>query len=411
MDLLGQEEKDKNKGKKTLVLSLLIICVVLLIVLVVIILVLPQKQAGAAYFLNIDGNPVQIANDTIIADSSGVLYISLKDIAGSIGEYTYNYGEYGKYNEDRNQCYLQRANEIVGFKADSSLIYKGVSDSVIEFRNYTLKSKAINVSDKMYIDINDLQKAFNMSVGANQNGNSTTVSIYTVKGLADFYKQKITDSGKQMTISTDADNARAISYNMIVETTGGKVGVVDTNLNTVISNKYNNMKFDEYTQNFIVTIDNNKMGVVDKTGKLIINPTYDNIIVINYSPVLYMMQTQGKYGILRENGQVLVNADYDKFGYDGDSAKNRNPILIIPKINETDIGIVASQKGKYGIINLTTGKEIAPLLLDGIYSKTDKTTGETTYFVQVSRTRRHLGKLSELRKYIHPCDINPVTQI
>ena len=390
MDLLGQEKKEMSKKKK-MVLALLISFTILLILLICIIMALPKKSRPKQYVLSIDDRVIQISDNTIIMDSDGKIYISLKDIATPIGNYTYCDGEYQKYNDDKTKCYLQNGDEVVGFEADKNTVYKTVSGSIIDFQYYDLQSNIISSNNELYINVDDMQVAFNMLVSNVENGNNIQINIYTVRALIDFYSNKIAENGLQMAISRDYNNGRAISYNMIIESQGGKFGVVDTDFNSIISNKYNSITFNEFTQNFTFTIDNNKTGLMDKAGHIMVNPRYDRIRIINYSPVLYEVQDNGKYGILKESGDTLVNTEYDKFGYEGDSSKNASAVLVIPNIHNSQSGIVASKNGKYGIIDLSTGKEIAPCVLDSIYARITQSTNKIEYYVLINGVEKDLS--------------------
>jgi len=251
MDLLGQEVKDKNKGKKKMILALLITCTVLLVILITVMMILPKKPAAAGqYILNIDGTAVQPSPDTILIDTVGNVYISIKDIANPIGSYTYFDGGYQQYNQDKNECYVRDANQVIGFSINSNKIYKTKLGSMV-YQPYTLKSNIISQNGKVYINAQDIELAFNTPVNFVQNGSNVEINISTINSLVQTYTAQMTGSGaQQMTISTDYNNQKAISYGMIVQSVGGKYGVVDTNLTTIIGNKYSSMTFDEYTREF-----------------------------------------------------------------------------------------------------------------------------------------------------------------
>lgn len=391
MDLLGQDtsKKEQPKGQK-IVLMLLITSIVLLILIVVMIFALQgnkEKKLG----LVIDNKNIEIGQDMLINDESGVNYISLKQLSKAIG-YNYLRGGYGEYEENKNKCYLESlesGNQIIGFEADSNKIYKTTQNSETDYEYYNLKNKVIQYNDVLYIALDDLNVGCN--VACSFSNETYKIIISTPEDLLKSYTTEFTQKG--LTINDEIQNRKTIVYNMIVVANeSGKLGVLDTKQNTIIGHKYTTMQFDEFSQNFIVS-NENKYGIISKEGNIIAELKYDGIRVINYSPLLYEVKLNNKYGVLDETGKLIVNIEYDKLGFDENSNLSERT-LIIKNLNSNQNGIVVCKTAKYGIVNLTTGQMVINCDVDKIYSKTNSS-GEKQYYIQLQNTEIDLSKYIE----------------
>lgn len=394
MDLLGQEinnKKDSTSKKKKMVLISLIFCIIMLVILLAVISVLSKEQKPVSQKLIIDNTEVQLTEGLIVADEGGNKYISLESGAELIGYKFFN-GEYGKNEEDKDKCYLQSSDEVIGFELDSNEVYKIVLDNNIEAQIYTIDKNIIKYNDKLYIAINDFSKSCNLTM-SNDGGN---INLKSNKFLSEEYLATIKEQNKYTSISNEYENLKAIYYGMLVVNDGKNYGVVDLNMSTIIGAKYSNIIFDEYTQNFIAT-SNNKCGVLSKKGTVEIDFKYDSIRIIKYSPLLYEVKQNNKYGVLDEDGNIIINTEYDKLGYNSTS-NDIGSVLIIEDIDNKEDGMVVCKNGKYGIINIKTGKVILNCELQRIYSKTSED-DEITYYVQTENQEEYL-----LEKYIN--DIN-----
>ena len=396
MDLLGQEEVEKGDKGKKIVLSLLILSVLMLIVLICLIMLVSQETGPRADSIVIDEVALQVTPELIITDENGKKYISIKDLSAKLENHIYSTGEYKKYIENKDKCYVESGNGIVGFEVGSNKIYKTEINSDIEYQYYEINSEIIKSNEKIYIDIEDIQKAFSIltKITTNQKSKKVEISIYTGIYLNKYYATELEKKAEKFAIVAQPDNYKAMMNGMIIASLNNKTGVLNDSLETKIGMRYNSMKYDEYTQSFIISVENSKFGVLDSEGKIKIEPEYDSIRVINYSPVLYEVKLNNKYGILKENGEILVKIEYDRLGCEGDASKNTKSVLVIPEIKNGQDGIVVSKDKKYGIINTITGKEIAPCELDKIYSKISQATDETQYLIELQ------GNTAELSKYI-----------
>lgn len=388
MDLLGQEtQKQQPKGKK-IVLILLITSIILLMLVLVMIFAL-QGNKAKTLGLSIDGKDVQITEGMLISDENGVNYISLQQISTLIGYDEYLRGGYLEYIEDNTKCYLESENQIVGFEANSNKIYKTVQNSETDYEYYKLKNNIIQSNGILYIALEDLNVACN-AIYTFSNDDYKIV-INTSDDLLKKYNGTFTDKG--LKISDEFNNKRAIAYNMfVVSNESGKLGVVNSNLDSIIGHKYTTMTFDEFSKNFIVS-NEDKYGVISEKGEIIADLKYENIRIINYSPLLYEAKLNDKYGVLDETGKLIVNIEYDKLGFNEDSNLTE-PTLIIQNLDNDQDGIIVCKDGKYGIVNLKTGQTIINCDLEKIYSRTNSS-GEKKYYVQLQNTEVDLDRYIE----------------
>ena len=395
MDLLEQEVS-KNKGtysnKKKIVLILLILCIFVLIMLLIMITALKNKQPVKESLL-VDGVEKQIKQGLIITDDLGTKYMSLEFGTELIG-YKYYNGEYGENEEDKNKCYLQNNYEVIGFEIDTNKIYKIDLDANIGKQEIELENKVIKYGEgSLYITIQDFSKVFYVGINISEDGKQ--IEIKTCDHMAKLQTENIKADNKYTLIDTQYDNLKAIYHGMLVVSDGANYGVVDSNLKTIIGTKYKSLVFNEYTQNYIA-LSNNKYGILSTDGKVMIEFEYDSIRILNYSPLLYEVRQNNKYGVLDEKGNVIINTEYDRLGY---NSNNENGlVLIIENINNSkEDGMVVCKDGKYGIINIDTGKVILDCELEKIYSKT-LNDDQVTYYVQI---KGYEYQLEEYIKYVN----------
>lgn len=382
MDLLGQEynnaPKPKSKGKKV-VLNLLIVSIILLVVVIALIYLLKGSQPKkASLYVNNESKTV-ISGLIINDEASGKKYVSLKDVASLIG-YEYQNGEYLQYEESKTKGYLENSNQIIGFELGKNKIYKTVPNTEVEFEYYEIKNPIIQNNDKLYIALEDFDTTCDAVITYSDEKDQTV--ICTTDYLADEYEKKVVEQGVYKSVNKDFENQKAIIYNMLIvakseekdNDNNNKYGVITTSMQQVITPKYKEIKYNEYTGNFIVAASNGKYGVISKDGQeVIVEVKYDSVRIVNYDPLMYEVKLNNKYGIINKEGKVIANTEYDKLGYAGDKTKEQNAVLIIKNVYDNKDGIVVCKNNKYGILDIETGREITPVEseITKIYSKTD----------------------------------------
>ena len=340
MDLL-QTEKQKIKNNQTnrnkkIVLILLFISIILFIILLIAIYIIPRTSTESSdkVRLYINNQEIKELNQILLEFENGDIYVSLSEIS-KLTNYNYFNGEYMVYTEDKTKCYLQNDNQVVGFEADSDKIYKYDLTTKIGYQYYTLVNNVVLYNEKLYVEVQDFGHACNLVVALN----GKKISISTTEYLTQYYQTNITTLGDYTAVSNEYNNQKAMCYNMIVVEANNNLGVINQAKQTIIGTKYETMKFEEATQSFIVSI-NNRYGIISKEGKAKVDLKYDEIRTINYSPVLYEVKQNGLYGVIDEKGNIMVDISYKKIGFDGDSSKNLDALILVEGIDNGDDGIV-----------------------------------------------------------------------
>ena len=381
MSLLDQEVKRQEPKGKKLVLAMLILSVILLILALVAMFAIGETKPKTLS-LSINGTNVKLDDTILTTDENGVYYISLQKIASQIG-YVYNTGVYKEYSEDatNTKCYLEKEKQIVQIEAETNIIEKTSPESVIDYEEYELQHKILKVNNLIYIALDDLPLALNVIYNYSQNDNK--IILETVENLTVTYKTKFeTDENKQFTaISEEYDNEKAISHNMlVVSIENGKWGVVNSDFETVIGNKFSSMKFIEQAGTFIVS-DDNKFGVISSQPNkdTIVSLDYEEINVICNNPLCYEVKRGGKSAIVNEEGQPVIADTYDSIGYISNNSLEESTIVIKDLGKNKITALVVCKEDKYGLVNITEGKAIGTCVLDKIYSKNEN--NEDKYYV------------------------------
>lgn len=426
MEIKLEEKKDKNKNKATKILIIFIILLVILIIGVVICLFIVKDMMLKVY---IDGKPVTLkSDDIIIEEGTNKVYVSIKDIATSLGYEPHN-GEYKIFSEDTNKCWVYTKNETASFFLNSNKISKVYPDQTKDYEDYRISDPVIEKNGKLYTTSEGIEIGFNSKFKYDEKTN--TININTLPNLVETYTNTMKGYGYSG-ISADFNNQKAILYNLfIVKKSNGLYGVVDAKNKEIISSRYQSMVFNENTQEFSVRSTTNKVGIVTTTGETKINLAYDSIMVLDKDAQLYVVGSNSKYGVIDaqqktviyieydqigissgeftadnisnkylifdnlipvykdkkwgafdKTGNIIIPIEHDSIGYNSKRADNKevNPLLIIPKYKGIVFGKKSEEDKKiyYGIYE-NTGKLIVPIALQNAYSETNA--GINTYYM------------------------------
>lgn len=385
MDLL-EESINKNKKGKTqtqkIILISLIVSIILCLITALIIAYVSLQDTEVTYSVAVNGEKIDF-NQLVMRDSSGKNYIAIKDLSSILG-YNYYNGEYKVAEEGKNKGYVDTNKTIVQFVSDSKEIFKTTENSKSDYEYYTLENTILEYEGKIYVAIDDLPVALNLILGYIEDKNQTTIESpeHWVEQRTDAFKEN------NITISETPENLRALAYGYLVINKDNKLGVIDLSGNEVIGNKYNSLVFCEYKENFIVSDMQNKYGVISKSGISEINLQYDSFEIINFEPLLYKVERLEKYGVINQKGDVINEIKYDSIAYPKNASEEINYTLIIPYINENiPQSIVVCSDKKYGIVEIETGREVLPCILEGIYSKLDN---EDIYYAKMPESKEYL---------------------
>lgn len=475
-------EKNKQKSaKKQIIMGGIVLCAIIIVICIVGIVYLNNKEANR--FKNIlDGKEIEISQNFIVNDENGIKYVNIRQLSELVG-YNYNQGDYIEVNEDKNSCYIENKYEVVNFKVDENIFDKyiknDINNVVEEVENeqqeqekqpqqqeqqldeeqivYTVKSEDKEketftienpvkmINEQIYIPLDSVNVSCNTIISIKEK----SLEINSLDYLVKFMKEKIAKNEKYEEISNVYENARAIPNDMLVVRKNNLYGVISLETGeSILSNKYNEIKYVQNENRFYVYIDS-KVGILDAQGNTIISPKeYDSIKVFDEERKWFLIEAKGKYGILSENGEFILHPDLDAIGvsdvenYNVDNLKNKNiwfdkfvavkkgekyglydtenkeflvdlekveecydnfgyettstdtageeSLLIVPK--ETGVeGIVVNVNGMYGIYDINLKGLAIPCACTRMYYITNN--GVSTYYMEFN------GELLEMREY------------
>ena len=148
----------------------------------------------------------------------------------------------------------------------------------------------------------------------------------------------------------------------VVQNANGKYGVIDSKNNEIIGCKYEDMKFDENSQEFFVTNALSKVGIILANGENKINIEYDSIDILNKTRGLYLVKNNNKYGIVDNDGKIKAQVAYDSI-QSVDSKLNLYIVKYNGKfgvIDENDRQIIYWEYDKIGLDTKSFPNEIIP---------------------------------------------------
>lgn len=299
-------------------------------------------------------------NGTILIEKeTGKVYIDIKQIAEYLGYSSHN-GEYKKYSEDTNACWVECKEETASFYLNSNKISKITPNSSDDYEDFIIAEPIISKNGKLYATIEGIRVGFNVSF--NYDKQSNKVEIYTLPYLASSYGASLKQQGFAG-INESFKNQKAILYNLfIVKKSNNLYGVIKSSGEEVISSKYKSIEFNESGKEFYVKNNFNKVGIVTTSGSTKINLIYDEISMIDKQSGLYIVKNGNKYGVLDSAGNIIIHLEYEKIGVDTSKFLSNN---ISNKYLLYGSLIPVCQNNKWGLFNLK-GENIIPVEFDEI---------------------------------------------
>lgn len=356
-DLLEEKKKVKKIGKGIIIAAVI---VVILIIGVVIVMSYLQSQKLGAY---VDGTQINFAADTYYVEDTGKIYISIKNVAKTLG-YNYYNGEYGKASEDDKKGFVEKLEtEAVSFETNSKKIYKTVlkdkTDTLTNNEsNYMYIDEPIKyINGKLYTTMEGINEIYNVKISYNQDKNKFV--MYTLPYLVTSYTSTVANYGYKE-LAPDFVNQKAMASDMlVVRREDGKMGVINPDGTEIIGAKYSNITYLETTNEFVVE-NNNKVGLVNNLGTTKISLDYDQIRLLDNDSGLYIAKSNDYYGVLNKQGDKIIYLEYDSIGIDNslyNSSDITNPYLLY------NTCIPVQKNKKWGLYD-KTGKLVLPIEFD-----------------------------------------------
>jgi len=113
--------------------------------------------------------------DVLLITTEGKKFLSLKELTSLIG-YNYFNGEYSKFSEDIDKCYIENIvqiqensengkettkniRNIVGLEVNSNKIYKTNSESKLDYEYIQISDEILQYEKNLYISIDDVRNS------------------------------------------------------------------------------------------------------------------------------------------------------------------------------------------------------------------------------------------------------------
>ena len=333
MKLYDEEElrikNEKNKKMKNLILVSIILTVVLIVLLMGVIYYLiynPNKIT-----IRIDGIEDEKVEEMLITkndyDGNTIVYFPIRKIASRFG-YSSNNGDYKRNVENTENCYIESENEVAIFTENMNTIYKidktiQKSNDDYEYEKVELENPIIKENDLLYVDIEGLEKAFNLYIDTNNK--MKRISITTLNTLVSSAEKKITEN-KYGVLDEKFSNRKALLENMMVieSETEGKKGVIDfSNKNEILGFQYDDITYIPSNESFLIKKDD-KVGIIGSDKIVKIKPQFDSLTLIDSNNGLYLAEDTSFFGVIDENQNSKIYFEYKKIGVDLSQFKENN---------------------------------------------------------------------------------------
>lgn len=319
-----------DRNKKGIILSI-ILCAILIALLLMMIIVIKYEDSKTLK-MYLDGTLVGIPSN-FYKDIDGKRYINIKDLSSMLG-YRYTRGEYGKYNENYDSCYVQNDFEILAVTAGENTYSKYLQmDGELKLADVEVKAKNKNgysenfeiedkiqfIDDTIYIPLENISDMFNIKVDWQE----FRIKFYSLNYLVNNAKNKVTKYGIAQ-MSGLYENFRALVDGYAIvgngdkESTSTQYGVISINDGKeIISVKYKDIVYIQNSKEFYITVDNDTVGILNSEGGTVIAPTeFEEISLIDNENNLYLVRKNDQYGILDKYGKTLIYAENDEIGLD-----------------------------------------------------------------------------------------------
>lgn len=387
-----QDELESRDRKRRAVMLSIILCGVFIALLFVLIIIITYQDSITEKFY-INGQQVKTINSSIYKEINGTTYIDVGKFSRLLG-YTYTKGEYKKYNEDDDSCYLQNNFEIVTLSADDTSYNKyiditgegKIADVVVTAKtssdvpeNYLLSNPIVFQDGIIYVPLDSVSKMFNVQISWQE----YRKYIFTLENRVAVAQKAIASRYTEM--SGYYENLRAIIDDFVIvsnSSAGTKYyGLYSLKENDeIISLKYDEMTYIQNVGELYIKVENGTMGLLNTQGGTIIDPSeFENISLLDDDGEnqLYLVQKGQEYGVVNRHGKTLIYAENDEIGLtenyisDFDLFEIRNPKVLF------DACIPVKKDGKYGLVN-KNGEQVLNLSYQGFgYKSTaaSKTSG------------------------------------
>jgi len=360
---LYKEKLEKNTRNRRGVMLSIVLCAFLIAFLFIMIIVL-KYQDSITEKLFINDTQVSIPEGFYKNLENGI-YLDIKQISSLLG-YTYTKGEYNKFNEDEDSCYLQNNFEVVSMAVNSSKFKKfievtgtpTIADIQVSMKNengynetFSLKKELKFIDGKIYASLEDVTEMLNVQIDWKE----YRFKFYSLEYMITYAKNVVGKAGyKEM--SGYYENLKTVLYGYTIVGNGSEnkeslYGVISlSDGKEIISIKYDDIKFVQNVKEFYVTVANGTMGILSDDGSTVIAPSeYEDISLLDDEKQLYLVEKDSEYGVVNRTGKRIIHAENDEIGLDiskFDLVEIDNNSLLYNKC------IPVKKDNKYGLYNI-----------------------------------------------------------
>lgn len=385
---LYKEKLEKNTRNRRGVMLSIVLCAFLIAFLFIMIMILKyQDSITEKLFLN--DTQVALTPEFYRTMEDGSIYLNVREIANLLG-YTYTKGEYNKFNEDEDSCYLQNDFEIVSMAVQADKYKKFIEVSgkpviaeiEVTMKNengynetFGLKKELKFIDGKIYASIDDIAEMLNVQIDWKE----YRFRFYSLEYMITYAKNIVGKAG-YTEMSGYYENLKSILYGYAIVGNGSSkdkkdslYGVISlSDGKEIISIKYDDIKFVQNVREFYVTVSNGTMGILADDGSTVIAPSeYEDISLLDDENQLYLVKKDEEYGVVNRTGKRIIYAENDEIGLDiskFDLIEIENNALLYGKC------IPVKKDDKYGLYNLE-GDLIAGIVYDELgYTSTASST-------------------------------------
>lgn len=344
----NQEVESRDRKRRGVMLSI-ILCGVFIALLFIMICIISYQDSITEKFF-IDGKQTTKLNNSLYRNIEGATYIDIRTLSELLG-YRYTKGEYKKYNENEDSCYIQNDFEVVAITSGKSsydkyielsanatiagipVTVKGDTDTAETYKTET----PIKFEDgKIFVPLDSIPKMLNVKIRWDE----YRKRIFTLEAVVQSAQSAVVKAG-YTEMSGYYENLRATLDDIVIV---GDAEAATTNIgNTskyygvystakkqeIISRKYDDITYIQNVGEFYITVENGSMGLFNGEGGTIIEPSkYEKISLLYESTgendeegkegqqKFYLVQKGQDYGVVDRTGKVIINSDYDKIGLD-----------------------------------------------------------------------------------------------
>lgn len=330
---LYKERLEKNTRKRRGVMLSIVLCAFLIALLFIMIVILKyQDSITEKLFLN--DTQVALKPEFYKTMEDGTIYLNVREIANILG-YTYTKGEYNKFNEDEDSCYLQNDFEIVSMAVQSEKYKKFIevsgkpviSEIEVTMKNengynetFHLKKELKFIDGKIYASLDDIAEMLNVQIDWKQ----YRFRFYSLEYMITAAKSIVGKAG-YTEMSGYYENLKSVLYGYAIVGNGsakekkeslyGVISLKDGK--EIISVKYDDIKFVQNVREFYVTVSNGTMGILADDGSTVIAPSeYEDISLLDDENQLYLVKKEEEYGVVNRTGKRIIYAENDEIGLD-----------------------------------------------------------------------------------------------